>query len=447
MSQEYDPPAAATSHPDRLTRGLLLAVWLALTAAALGFVYTFGANLPYADEWEFVPALNGHEAIGPWLWMQHNEHRLPLPRALYLGLFRLTHDFRSGMYLQIVLLAALALALMRVAARLRGRAHWADAFFPIALLHIGNWENFLMGYQVCFALFTVLVMSIGVVALRTTQQNATASGVKAGVLALLLSLCGGFGIVVALPVCCWLAYLAARGRHAAPHGRTTLLCVLAVLPLLYLALYRTGYERPPFHPEPGAGGPRIIAITTSETLAMAFGIGAEIVWPWAAAGVVILCGYSLVLLRRAPNRVSSLGLFAVALGVAGLALAIGVGRSGFTDQQGRFFEDMGLWSRYTLLTWPLLGLAYLVCVQHGQKWVPIGLCLAAALIFQLNMQVGLRDGESLRQRHEAIAVDAQQGWPAEWIVARNLVGTGQEARAIRGIPMLREAKIGVFAGN
>ncbi|HJZ54582.1 MAG TPA: hypothetical protein VKE74_06465, partial [Gemmataceae bacterium] len=61
MSQHYNQPAPATSHAttrgEALTRWLLLVVWAALTAAALGFVLTFGTNVPYADEWEFVPAL------------------------------------------------------------------------------------------------------------------------------------------------------------------------------------------------------------------------------------------------------------------------------------------------------------------------------------------------------------------------------------------------------
>src|SRR5215212_10152049 len=130
MSQEYEPPAPATSRLDRLTRRVLLAAWAALTVAALGFLYSFGVNVPYADEWEFVPALTGHEPVGPWVWKQHNEHRLPLPRLIDLVLFRVTHDFRAGMVLQVGMLSALAFGLMRFAEKLRGRPHWADVFFP-----------------------------------------------------------------------------------------------------------------------------------------------------------------------------------------------------------------------------------------------------------------------------------------------------------------------------
>src|SRR5581483_11647567 len=196
MSQPYSQPGPAT----RLTRGVLLGTWAVLALADLAFVLTLGTNAPYADEWEFVPALLDREPPLPWLWQLHNEHRLPLPRAVYLGLFRLTHDFRAGMVVQVAVLSGLSLWLMRLAERLRGRPHWADLFFPASLLHVGHWENLLMGYQLCFALFTVLATAVGVVALRATRESAFRSGVAAGVLALLLATTGGSGLVAALPV-------------------------------------------------------------------------------------------------------------------------------------------------------------------------------------------------------------------------------------------------------
>src|SRR4051794_7533696 len=99
MSQTYTPPAPATSGAFAPLRRVLLAVWAAFTAGAVAFVATLGTNAPYADEWEFVPALVGEEPALPWLWQQHNEHRLPLPRAIFLALFTITHDFRAGMLL------------------------------------------------------------------------------------------------------------------------------------------------------------------------------------------------------------------------------------------------------------------------------------------------------------------------------------------------------------
>ena len=97
MTQTYTPTAPATSATFRSLRRALVAVWAVFAVGAVAFVAVIGTNAPYADEWEFVPALVGEEPALPWLWQQHNEHRLPLPRAVYLTLFALTHDFRAGM--------------------------------------------------------------------------------------------------------------------------------------------------------------------------------------------------------------------------------------------------------------------------------------------------------------------------------------------------------------
>src|SRR5688572_19608074 len=119
MTQTYTPMPPATSATSGSLGRAPLAVWALTTILALTFVLFIGTNAPYADEWEFVPALVGEEPALPWLWQQHNEHRLPLTRAIVLALFKLTHDFRAGMFLQIALLSALALCLIRLATRLR----------------------------------------------------------------------------------------------------------------------------------------------------------------------------------------------------------------------------------------------------------------------------------------------------------------------------------------
>ena len=56
-----------------------------------------------ADEWELVPALAREQPISPaWLWAQHNEHRIPLPKLVLLGLFAVSdNDIRSGMFFNV----------------------------------------------------------------------------------------------------------------------------------------------------------------------------------------------------------------------------------------------------------------------------------------------------------------------------------------------------------
>src|SRR5262249_24127651 len=62
-----------------------------LAAALLFFVYRYGDDVPYFDDWLIVPALTGHESITlRWLWSQHNEHRMPLTKLILLGLSRVS---------------------------------------------------------------------------------------------------------------------------------------------------------------------------------------------------------------------------------------------------------------------------------------------------------------------------------------------------------------------
>jgi hypothetical protein len=443
MSQTYSPSRSPTSH----VFILLTLVWVAMTLVALGFVVVFGSNAPYADEWEFVPALLGKEPLLPWLWGQHNEHRLPLSRLIYYVIFQLTHDFRTGMFVQVTMLSALALGLMRVAARLRGRPEWYDAFFPVALLHLGHWENFIMGYQLCFALFCCLVCVLAVVALQTQREAAFRSGLLAGLLLLLIELTGGFGLTMVPPVAAWLSYLAILIWRLGKKSRALILLALAALSVIYMGIYFNGYARPSHHPQPSRD-PVAIGMVTGEVLAMAFGIGVSGVWALVALAEVAIGIATVVLLIRQglspSNRPASAGLIAVAAGVCGLAVAIGLGR-------GSMGMDMGLWPRYSLLSWPLLAAAYLVWVKAGRKWIPISFCVAAALAFPTNMFTGMREGLWIREHYDQIKNDASAGRSAVEIVERRFPGgpnASQAGRALEGIPLLRAAGIGVFgAGN
>ncbi len=447
MTQTYTSFPPATSATFRALRRALVAVWAIFTLGALAFVVMLGTNAPYADEWEFVPALLGEEPTLPWLWQQHNEHRMPLPRAIVFTYFKLTHDFRAGMVLQVAMLSALALYLMRLADTLRGKPHWADAFFPVSLLHIGHWENFVMGYQVCFVLFAVLATSLAVIALRITHANGFRSGVLAGVCLTLLALTGGSGLVVVPVVSAWLVFVAVSVWRRGAKSRAIVVFLLAVLPLAYLRVYFQGYHKPEHHPQPSSDVVRV-ATVTGEVLAVSLGMGLSAVWWLVATGLVAVGALTLALVVRRwkepDERLSVAGLIAVAAGVTGVSLAIGVGRAGFDS-----WASMGLWSRYSLLAWPLLAVTYLVWVKLGRKWIPISLCVAAALAFPGNTGVGMVTGARVAGDYAGVAAQAGSGLTAEQIVKGKPFSesshVGQEDRAVRAIPLLRRDRIGIFA--
>src|SRR5689334_13338668 len=133
-------------------------LWLLMLLAALGFVWRYGSNVPYLDDWDIVPTMTRHQPVtASWLWSQHNEHRVPVPRIIDLALFwGVGRDFRVGMYFNVLLVGALAFGMIITAKRLRGRTSYSDAFLPLLLLNWGQGLNFIWSWQTEFFLSTVL---------------------------------------------------------------------------------------------------------------------------------------------------------------------------------------------------------------------------------------------------------------------------------------------------
>ena len=95
------------------------------------FVAIFGSRTPYGDEWTWLGQVTGDEPITlRWLWSPLNEHRMVLPRLLYLGLsFLGGGHFLAGTIFNIAILGGLSAALMRTARRLRAAPASATFFF------------------------------------------------------------------------------------------------------------------------------------------------------------------------------------------------------------------------------------------------------------------------------------------------------------------------------
>src|SRR5262245_66050359 len=125
---------------------IVWSVWVAMFAGALGFIYGYCSDLPYGEEWYCVPQMTGAKPLTlSFLWKQITDHRMPVNKLVFVLLGRWTNgELRLEMTLSVLLLAGMAALLIVTSKRLRGRTHFADAFFPIALLHWGHWEIFIM---------------------------------------------------------------------------------------------------------------------------------------------------------------------------------------------------------------------------------------------------------------------------------------------------------------
>ena len=210
LSQRHELPSLSSAR-----RGLacgaswfVWGVWGAMLLAALAFVWKFGSNVPYWDEWEMVPLLAGEQAVSPgWLWSEHNGHRIPLPKLLLLAAYKFTgSDFRVGMYANVLALGAVAFAMIWVAKGLRGRSSYADAFFPLLLLHWGHCENFLWTWQLTQVTPVILVCILLIIIVQRGVHLSFGVAALAGLCLVMLPLCGFPGLVYVPALAIWFGF-------------------------------------------------------------------------------------------------------------------------------------------------------------------------------------------------------------------------------------------------
>lgn len=409
----YDSDRLATSDTERRIRQILIAVWVVMVLQALVFVHRYALTNPYVDEWEFVPALFGEEPAVPWLWRLHNEHRFPLPRVLYLVLFQLTGDLRTGCYVSLAGMAAISWCLMLAARKVRGRASWVDATFPLLLLHAGQDENLYMGYQICFMLTVVLAVAQFLCMIFTTSENQFQRGLQVGLLGTASLMCGAGGLAYGSVGLAWVGWLAITGPM--PRNRRLLLLCFAFVTPIYLILYRMGYERPSHHP-PSAGIWRSVQIGL-EAQSMALGPNASRLWPGIGAFILIVGCIAFFAIGigaiRCKNRPQWLGILAQLFAAGGVAFGIGWGRSGFVD-------DMGFAWRYGWITAPGI-ISVWFAILLGCRSISAQKVLGAFAIFILglspiNIFSGFRDAERR-------VLDVEINW-------KNMVLTGSTSREI-----------------
>jgi hypothetical protein len=310
-----------------------------MLVADLGLVGVYGSNFPFQDDWTLVPVLTGtQDFTASWLWAQHNEHRLPLAKAALVATHRLSGmNFRTAMYINVALLALVAVALILCTQKARNGPSWTDAFYPVVLLHWGHAENLLWAWQLGFVVATAVLLCWLALVLRGEFRSKGLDAFLVVVCACLLPLCGPIGLCFMPFVTLWPVMCFFRSKSdAILAGAGKMLLAGAILATIVTFLYFIGYD-------PGPGPPRPSIPDTLRTIVqfISLGWGLDAPWGWLAGGIVLVAGYAMTFLLLAwqwrvdPGRRAVIGgLLCFLVGFLALVGVISWSRAGIGPTAG-----------------------------------------------------------------------------------------------------------------
>lgn len=229
---------------------LLLA--LATVAATLAFVLRYSVNLPYWDEWEIVRLLEiahrGELRAGDILAL-HNEHRIPIPRLIMMGLAWATAYNTIAQSLFTVSHLTVLLGYVYVAARRTcGFALGsAPVWFVLVAWLLMSWrqaENLLWGFQIGLT----LPLTFGFIALFHLQSALLTD--RRRMLHISIAALAGFSASFssAMGLLIWPSGLLVALLHW-HDGRIARRCaaIWAGIGVMAWLLYFVGYESPSHH--------------------------------------------------------------------------------------------------------------------------------------------------------------------------------------------------------
>lgn len=147
-------------------------LWLFLLAIApavllCGWIDRYGVNVPLGDEWALVPFFekwySGQLTFGD-LYQQHNEHRIVVPKLIYLAFAHLTNwNLRAEMFFSVALCAATSAGIYVLLRRTLGGSPrqvlllWAAA--NLLIFSPAQAQNWIWGFQLQMFIPTLCLVS------------------------------------------------------------------------------------------------------------------------------------------------------------------------------------------------------------------------------------------------------------------------------------------------
>jgi hypothetical protein len=395
---------SAAAEP-RLRRLPALAPTALFAALAAYTVARAALRFPYSDDFDLAVDKTPGWA---WLWAQHNEHRIPLPKLLLVACAR-HGDFRVGVWLSLALMtAAAAWLVVRLGRRLDGGARLAVCVLvPAVLLNPANnawrWDVELQ-FVTCAAL--VLVAFV-----HALDARRAGDAILFAVASLLLPLTGGNGLVLSGATIA-AALVLARDRGLAAPTRAIFVAG-AVLTLAVDLAYLHGYHAPAQHDAFRAGSLAQLADVAAHLAVAPLGSLAE----RAAVPVAIVLGIVAAAIAVAVSAARTPRRLVLAIFFAGnLAVLVAIAWA----RAGRGWI-VGLEAHYASLVAPaycvgIVAFASTAIAARARRAVLVVGALAAAMCLAY---VPTATPETRRLEHAFIA-DRGAGVGSDELVARYL---------------------------
>jgi hypothetical protein len=149
-----------------VVKALLIFLGVLPALALLAYIRAFAVNIPFMDDWQFVPLLekakNGTLTFEE-LCAPHDEHRLLIPRIIIIASMLATGgDYRAQSYITFAVVAVISACLLWLMMRLNGNRNsvlWAWALANIALFSPIQFHNWLWPMQFAYFLpYTFLAL-------------------------------------------------------------------------------------------------------------------------------------------------------------------------------------------------------------------------------------------------------------------------------------------------
>jgi hypothetical protein len=427
---EPTPPAT-----DRSARWFVSAVWVAMLALLVVFVAKTATRIPYIDEY-FNTHLLAEPFSSPSLyWAQHNEHRIPLPRILFVTAVRLAgYDFRAPPVMNALILAAVAVVLTRAVARVRGRFAYTDAFLPLLVMNLGQHDNLYWGFQIQFISSSALALLMLAVVIHPRFADSPRRIALAGVITLLVPLCGANGVALSPAFSCLL--LAVAGRNLWSGGPVTRwpgvialgfgLAGMAMIPLYFYGLRSCGHHETTRawdviavnaanFPGIGFGSVAFLAHGLNPSGLSEFGLGMLVLL--AVTGVLLA-----VYAWRPERRMTAVALTCVIGAVLSLGLGLAYGRGAM--------GSVLACNRYSTLAMPLVAAVYVAwAVLPVSRWgriVPIVLLLVGFASLWPNVRQAFAIAAVFRSHQGEVEYAIRTGVPVTFIVDRHHIPAERE---------------------